>query len=63
MGIIGILTLMKVPKVSIMSPCMIKNGALIFREKGCSNEFLRTFEGAENVSAGSPWDGDDEVIR
>ena len=45
LGIIGILTLMKVPKVSIMSPCVIKNGALIFKEKGSRNQFLRTFWG------------------
>ena len=34
----------KMYKVSIMPLCIIKNGALIFREKGAGNGFLRTFE-------------------
>ena len=40
----GILTLLKVPKMSIMPLCAIKNAALIFKEKGSWNQFLRTFE-------------------
>ena len=43
-GIFGILTLLKVPIMSIMPLCVIRTGALIFREKGCWNGFLRTFE-------------------
>ena len=35
-------------KVSVTSAtsaiCVIKNGVLIFREKGCWKQFLRTFE-------------------
>ena len=54
-GIFGILTLLKVPKMSIMPLCIIKNGALIFREKGFLNEVSADFlEMSVNVSAGSP---------
>ena len=31
-------------KASLPPYCVIKNGTLIFREKRCQNEFLRTFE-------------------
>jgi hypothetical protein len=34
------------PKASLPLYCVIKKGALIFREKGARNEFLRTFEEA-----------------
>ena len=33
------------PQASLPPCCVIKNGALILREKRCQNEFLRTFEG------------------
>ena len=32
------------PQASLPPYCVIKNGTLIFREKRCQNEFLRTFE-------------------
>ena len=34
------------PQASLPPYCVIKNGTLIFREKRCQNEFLRTFEEA-----------------
>ena len=41
--------------MSIMPLCIIKNGALIFREKGFLNEVSADFlEMSVNVSAGSP---------
>jgi hypothetical protein len=43
-GILGILILLKVPIMSIMPYCVIKNGVLIFREKTLKDGFLRTFE-------------------
>ena len=57
-------------KVSVTSAisaiCVIKNGVLIFREKGCWKQFLRTFEmGWESVrrkSVGWRWWGY-QVIR
>ena len=32
------------PQASLPPYCVIKKGTLIFREKRCQNEFLRTFE-------------------
>ena len=32
------------PQTSLPPCCVIKKGTLIFREKGCLNDFLRTFE-------------------
>ena len=34
------------PQMSLPPYCVIKNGVLIFRKKGCWNGFLRTFEDA-----------------
>ena len=54
-------------KVSVTSAisaiCVIKNGVLIFRENSHAEDFCGLLRRAENVSAGSPWDGGDEVIR
>ena len=56
-GIFGILTLLKVPKMSIMPLCIIKKRALIFREKGFLNEVSADFlEMSVNVSAGKSYE-------